>query len=220
MSREHEGNELDSRPQSRREWSGWLRSLVLPLAVVVAIVGGSLYFQNRGGGGTASDGYGSVDLPADRNPTGKAPAPAEGSAAPDFLLQTLDGRELRLSDLQGKPLLVNFWATWCAPCRQETPTLVQTYLDNQKAGLMLLAVDVREAPERAKAFADEFTLPYPVLLDRSGEVSRTWRIGGPTEGLPASYFVDSKGVVQKIVYGSLTDKNLREGLQSILGPGS
>src|SRR5262245_12550249 len=129
MTREDLPHELDSRPQSRREWSGWLRSLVLPLAVVVAIVGGLLWYDSRGGDAT-NDEYGTVELPANLNSTGRSPDADLGRAAPDFVLQTLDGKTLRLSDLRGRPLLVNFWATWCGPCRVEMPELVVSYLDH------------------------------------------------------------------------------------------
>jgi peroxiredoxin len=66
---------------------------------------------------------------------------------------------------------------------------------------------------------DEFELPFPILMDRDGEVARTWRVGGPMQGLPSSYFIDREGVVQKVVYGAVTEKTLNEGLALILGGG-
>src|SRR3954453_12455498 len=87
-------SELDARPQSRREWSGYLRSIVLPLGLVAVIVGGLLWYQSRGSDG-ASDGYGTVTLPQEKNPTNKAPASQLGRAAPDFQLQTLAGETVR-----------------------------------------------------------------------------------------------------------------------------
>jgi peroxiredoxin len=218
MSEQELPHELDSRPQSRREWSGHLRSLVLPLALLAAIVGGLLYLQARGESPADSE-YGTVELPAEKNVTGRDASAEEGRAAPDFLLRDLGGSALRLSDLQGRPVVVNFWASWCAPCRQEMPELVQAQIDNQQRGLLVVAVNVREGEPRARAFAEEFTLPFAVVLDSRGEVSRTWRIGGPTGGLPSSYFIDARGVVRKVVYGSLTQRALDEGLGLILGGG-
>src|SRR5688572_23673909 len=116
--------ELEERPQSRREWSGWLRSLVLPLGLVVAIVGGLLYLQS-GRGEQADDAFGSVELPLEKNRTGREASATAERAAPDFVLPALDGPDVRLSDLQGRPVLVNFWATWCTSCRVEMPDLIK-----------------------------------------------------------------------------------------------
>jgi peroxiredoxin len=207
--------ELDERPQSRREWSGWLRSLVLPLAVVVAIIGALLYIQ-AGSGDDADDGYGTVALPADRNTTGREAAAETGRAAPDFLLQALTGEDVRFSDLHGRPVLVNFWSTWCTTCRAEMPELIAAYKAHAPEGLVLLGVNLREADSRVQPFVDDFGMTFPVLLDRQGEVARTWRIGGPTEGLPSSYFIDRNGVVARVVYGLLTARALDEGLALIL----
>ncbi len=218
MSSPEDAPELQSRPQSRREWSGWARNLVLPIAIVAAIVGALLYFQSGGSGGTKSEaGFGTVALPAEKNATGKSPGTQVGRPAPDFLLHTLDGQTLRLSDLQGHPLLVNFWASWCGPCREETPLLVDTWQKYGPAGLMVIGVDLREADERAWAFVDEFGVGYPVAMDRTGQVAGTWRVGGPIEGIPASYFIDARGVVQKVVYGQLKASDIDEDVALALG---
>jgi peroxiredoxin len=217
MTSASDRTELDSRPQGSREWSGYLRSLILPLALVVAIVGGLILWQNSRSEDALNDGYGTVALPDGKNPTGKDPNPVAGRAAPDFLLPSIEGTPLQLSDLQGKPVLVNFWATWCVSCRAEMPELIQTYETHRADGLVVLGVNLREADDRVGDFASEFGVSYPLLMDHSGEVARTWRIGGPTSGLPSSYFIDAHGVVQKVVYGTLTDKDLADGLRLILG---
>jgi peroxiredoxin len=209
--------ELDERPQSRREWHGWLRSVVLPLGLVVAIVAGLLYVQaNRGGGSSANDGYGTVDLPAAKNATDKSPSASQDRAAPDFLLRTIDGGEVRLSDLQGHPVLVNFWASWCAPCREEAPDLIKLYNDHKDEGLQVIGVDLRESDAAVQGFVDEFGVPYPIALDRNGQVATTWHIGGPNNGVPTSYFIDSSGVVRKVVFGFLTKSLEEDGIKAIL----
>src|SRR5690606_33978683 len=134
-------------------------------------------------------GFGTVELPAGKNATGNAPSASEGRAAPDFLLRGLDGEQMRLSVLQGRPVVVNFWATWCAPCRAETPELIDVYEEHSGAGMVLLAVNLREATGPVQGFVDEFGMPYPVLLDRDGQVASTWRIGGPNQGIPSTYFI-------------------------------
>jgi peroxiredoxin len=208
--------EVESRPQSRREWSGWLGSVILPLLLLAAIAGGLWYFQSRQESDGADAGFGTVALPPTRNATDKPPAAREGRAAPDFLLQTLDLTSLRLSDQQGRPVLVNFFASWCTPCRLETPELIATYEANRARGLVLIGVDLQEADGPVRDFAGDFGISYPIVMDRRGQVANTWRIGGPVEGIPASYFIDARGVVRKVVFGPLRENDLREGLALIL----
>jgi peroxiredoxin len=216
---ENETPELDSRPQSRREWSGWLRSIVLPIGLVVAIVGVLLYVQS-GGQEASDDGFGTVDLPAARNVTSQAPNARDGRAAPDFLLPQLNGDPVRLSDLQGRPLIVNFWASWCATCRAEVPDLIDLYDAHKDKGLLLLGVNLRETEDAASRFAGEFGINYPIVFDRDGDVAGTWRIGGPNQGVPSTYFIDRAGVVRKVVFGTVTKKLADEGLALILPEGS
>jgi peroxiredoxin len=218
----NEPSEIEERPQSRREWSGWLRSLVLPLGLVVAIVGGLLVYQSRSAPDGGDSRFGSVELPADRNATGKSPAGERGRAAPDFLLETLDGAEFRLSDFRGRPLLVNFWATWCTSCRHEMPDFVAAYEKHgghKGSDFLVIGVNQREADERVRAFVQDFEMSFPVVMDRRGEVARTWRIGGPNQGLPSTYFIDATGVIRKVVLGLVRPQDLEEGLALILRPG-
>ena len=215
MSEQDGPPELDARPQSRREWSGWLPSVVLPVGLVVAIVAALLYIES-GGGGSEDDGFGSVALPESLNATGEGPAASAGRAAPDFLLRQLGGEPLRLSDLQGRPVIVNFWATWCSTCRVETPDLIELYETHLGDGLIILGVNLRENEGSVAGFAEDFGIPYPVLFDRSGEVASTWRIGGPNRGVPSTYFIDSDGVVRKVVFGLVTETLAAEGLSLIL----
>ncbi len=211
--------EIEQRPQGRREWSGWLRSLFLPIALVLIIVGGLLYYESRRAPAESDPRFGTLALAAARNSTGEAPAGSVGRAAPDFRLELLDGGEQQFSDLQGAPVLVNFWATWCTTCRIETPDLIETYEKHKERGLVILSVNQREADAGVRRFVEEFGMSFPVVMDRRGEVARTWRIGGPNQGLPASYFIDSEGVIRKVVFGLLRAKDLEAGLALILEDG-
>ncbi len=216
---EDETPELESRPQSRREWSGWLRSIVLPIGFVVALIGVLLYIQS-GGGSSEDDGFGTVALPEALNATAQAPNARDGRAAPDFLLRQLDGEPVRLSDLQGQPLIVNFWATWCGTCRAETPDLIKLYETYKDKGLLLLGVNLRENEGAVAGFVADFGISYPILFDRDGDVAGAWRIGGPNRGVPSTYFIDREGVVRKVVFGTVTKKLADEGLALILAEGS
>jgi peroxiredoxin len=208
---------VEERPQNRREWRGVLRSLVLPLLIVATIVGGLVYIEReRGGSGSvASDGTGIVELPAEKNATGRGVSTEIGRAAPDFLLKAPDGSQVRLSDLQGKPVLVNFWASWCTPCRQEMPEIVKAYDAHKDNGLVVVAVDLQENGDQINGFAREFGMEFPIVIDRNGGVADAWRIGGPVEGIPSSYFLDDRGVVQARAFGPMTADTLAQNLRTI-----
>jgi peroxiredoxin len=211
--------EAGGQPQRRLNWVGIIGSLVIPAAVLALIVGGLWYWQGRGSGSSNSP-YGTVALPTGKNPTGQGPSPRTGRAGPDFLLEKSGGGTLRLSDLQGHPVLLNFWASWCAPCRSEVPELVAAYAKYQAQGLIIVGVDLQEADSNVQSFAQEFGITYPLVIDRDGEVGNVWRIGGPFSGLPSSYFIDSSGVVQDSYPGQLTQDLLNKKLAKILPGGA
>lgn len=121
-----------------------------------------------------------------------------GSLAPDFTLTTLDGEDLTLSDLRGRPVVVNFWATWCPPCRAEIPALDQA--GRELGGdVVILGVDVQEDPAAVAAFAAEIGMRYPVALDETAAVARAYRV----RAFPTTYFIDSRGVVVDVISGPL-----------------
>lgn len=205
----------------RRSWTGAFRSLVLPLGLLAIILGGLWYWDARDSGpGVDDGGYGTVDLPAARNVTGRSPAVERGRAAPDFLLETPDGGELRLSDLQGQPVLVNFWASWCSPCRAEMPELVAAYERYRDDGLVIIGVNLQETNGRVISFAEDFGIEFPLVIDRDGELSDVWRLGGPIEGIPTSYFIDATGVVRAFFFGPMQADDLEERLAEIMPGGT
>ncbi|MBI2724574.1 MAG: TlpA family protein disulfide reductase [Chloroflexi bacterium] len=207
---------IEERPQNRREWRGALRSLALPLLIVATIVGGLWYIERaRGGGGGNTGGYGIVALPEGLNTTGQTPSTEEGATPPDFLLRTVDGAELRFSDLRGKPVLINFWASWCVPCRKEMPDIVAAYEATKADGLVVVGVDLQENAAAIQAFAQEFGMNFPIAIDKNGSVGQAWRIGGPVQGIPSSYFVDRDGIVRARAYGPMTAEAVAGNLAKI-----
>jgi peroxiredoxin len=208
---------IEERPQNRREWSGVLRSLLLPVLLVATIVGVLFYIERTRDNGDASDGgYGTVALPDGLNTTGNSPSTEIGRAAPDFLLRTPDGGQLRLSDYRGKPLLVNFWASWCTPCKQEMPEIVKAYAAHRNTGFTVIAVDLQENAGAIQDFAQRFGMDFPIAIDRTGPVAETWRIGGPIQGIPSSYFIDANGIVVDRVFGPMTESTLTQKLESLI----
>ncbi len=139
--------------------------------------------------------------------------PKIGSQALDFLLPTPEGKMLRLSDLRGKPVFVNFWATWCAPCRQEMPIMQKIYEERQKDGLVIVAVNLRERPEQVLAFGRELGLTFTFVLDKDQKVTEGYQI----LGLPSSFFVDRNGVIRAVKFGAFASKREIEfKLESIM----
>jgi peroxiredoxin len=116
--------------------------------------------------------------------------PAESSTAPDFTLTTLEGQPLPLRELRGKLVLLNFWATWCAPCLHEMPSMQRLYQTFKETEFVLLAVSMdRHGEEVARPFVDNLKLTFPVLLDTALEVGRRYSV----RGLPTTYLIDPDG---------------------------
>jgi len=127
------------------------------------------------------------------------PSPREGFSAPDFALETLAGDQVALSDLRGKVVLVNFWASWCPPCRAEMPAIERVYRSHKDLGLEVLAINTTNQDDQAAAaaFVQEFGLTFPVPLDHTGAVSASYNL----RGLPSTYFIDRQGVIRTVVVG-------------------
>ncbi len=116
-----------------------------------------------------------------------------GSPAPDFKLMALDGREVALSDYRGKVVLLNFWATWCSPCKEEIPSLNALYTMLHKEGLEILAVsEDNRGLDAVKPFVDRYNIIFPVLLDPSRKVGTLYSIGG----VPETFLIDRNGIVR------------------------
>lgn len=134
--------------------------------------------------------------------------PVKGQPAPDFVLRNADGALVKLSDLRGKVVWVNFWASWCAPCKKELPDIQKLYDEKRAAGLEVLAINWQEDPETATSFFASRDIRLPLLLDRSGSVYAQYRL----QGLPDSFFVDREGNIAAFQFGSLTESKMRERL--------
>jgi peroxiredoxin len=134
-------------------------------------------------------------------PSEMAVSPYPESAAPDFTLTQLDGSPLTLSDLRGKPILINFWATWCPPCRRELPALQAAYTV-YRGEIGFIAVNVKEDPATVTALAEELGLNFPIVLDPDGQISD---IAYEVRGLPTTVFVDANGVVAARHVGPLDE---------------
>jgi cytochrome c biogenesis protein CcmG/thiol:disulfide interchange protein DsbE len=141
--------------------------------------------------------------------------PLSGKPAPEIDLLTLDGERVTLSSLRGRPVLINFWATWCPPCREEFPLMVEAYAEHADAGLEILGVLHADAAEGARAFAADEGATWPILLDPD-DVAWSDYLG---VGLPTSFYVDAEGIVQAFSLGPFTESGMKSQLATILPSG-
>ena len=144
---------------------------------------------------------------------GVAVLPSVDEPAPDFTLANLDGTSLSLADLRGKNVLINFWATWCGPCRQEMPMIEGAYRA-YAPDLVVLAVNIGEEPWRVKKFVQDLGLSFEVLMDEANEVQTLYRV----RAYPTTYLVDTQGVVRAQHIGLLSEAQLEKYLERVDWP--
>ncbi|OYD07834.1 thiol-disulfide oxidoreductase ResA [Paludifilum halophilum] len=131
-------------------------------------------------------------------------SPEVGEKAPDFELKTLDGETMKLSDLRGQAVLINFWATWCEPCRDEMPAIQNVYDRYKEQGFEVVAVNIAEAPVSVRGFARQLELDFPILLDRDRKVTNQYDIGP----IPSSLLIDQEGKVVRKHSGQMQEKQI------------
>lgn len=140
--------------------------------------------------------------------------PEIGNQAPDFTLNDLNGKSVKLKDItsQNKVTLVNFWATWCPPCRGEIPELIKLYKKYSTQKVALLALDLQEDPGKVKAFAKDKGMTFPILMDTNGMVGNQYRVSG----IPSTFIVDSKGIIRDMIVGGTTLETVEAKIKPLL----
>lgn len=136
--------------------------------------------------------------------------PTEGSVAPDFSYTMADGTRHKLSDLRGTLVIVNFWASWCGPCRTEMPTFEQAS-QNNRDDLVILAVNRNEAPNVIRAFGQELNLTFPLITNMAGDIGDRY---GATS-LPMTFFINREGMIQRRHVGIVSAVQLEEYLAEL-----
>ncbi len=192
---------------------------LLGLALVLLLFGDVLF-----GGRPTSSGNGESSLPQVPQftqpevgiaelATGSGDLIQVGDTAYDFTLNDLDGNLISLSDYRGRPVILNFWATWCVPCRVEMPELQQALNDYEDEGLAILALNQQESREAVEAFFEEFDLSLTSLLDSEGTVSRLYSI----VVFPGTVFINADGQVTAIHRGVLVREQIDDYLGEMIG---
>jgi cytochrome c biogenesis protein CcmG, thiol:disulfide interchange protein DsbE len=137
-----------------------------------------------------------------------------GSAAPDFQVPALDGGgDVHLADFRGRPVIVNFWASWCNPCRQEFPLLQQALRDHRANGLAVVGVTYQDIPGDSRDFVKKRNATWPQGVDDNGEVAQAFGV----RAIPQSFFVRPDGTIAARVFGITTATALADPLAKLLG---
>jgi peroxiredoxin len=140
-----------------------------------------------------------------------------GQRAPDFSLQAMDGKTYRLSELAGRPVLINYWATWCIPCKTELPILEKLHQEYLQKGVVIISVDAieQDSTDKVQDLIDQFSMTFPVLLDQGGQFANLYQ----AMFFPTTVLVDASGVIREINLGDSTEAELRTSLEKILAGG-
>jgi peroxiredoxin len=180
-----------------------LKRVALSLLVILGIVAALYYFDE---GRASSASFTSVQVEGSGQP------PRIGEPAPDFLVTDPDGNTYRLSDLRGKPVWLNFWASWCPPCRAETPELEAVYEEKKADGLVLLGISLGEQVPAVKSYVEAARITYRIGMDTSTRIAGLYRING----LPTHFFIDKDGIIRDMQVGGLSRQAIYKKLQKIM----
>jgi len=193
--------------------------IIIPLLGLIIVVGLSWLISNS----SANNGKKSVSTlssnilqTADNQSASMSQSAVEiGKPAPDFSLKNIDGKEIHLSDFAGKPVMINFWATWCPPCQKEMPEIEKFYEHYNASGLVVLSINAtsQDNIDNVKETIQKNQLTFPVLLDESGQVAWQYKLNG----LPTSFFINSQGIIREIQIGEVNPSDL-DGYFSEMNP--
>lgn len=135
-------------------------------------------------------------------------APEVHTKAPPFTLPNLNGDTVALEEFLGQPVILNFWATWCIPCRVEMPILQRVHTEYGPDTAQIIAVNVGESAEEVQAWAEELQLSYPLLLDPQSQIAQRYHL----RGQPSTYIIGPDGVISQIFHGPVTEESLTRAL--------
>ena len=144
--------------------------------------------------------------------TGKSGITRVGKQAPEFTLPLFDGGEFTLHEHLGRPVVINFWASWCPPCRDEAPILEKVWRLYRERGVTFIGVDIQDEEEAALAFIKEFDITYPNGRDLDGRITIDYGVGG----IPVTFFVDREGMIVSRWVGAINENILVERVEGLL----
>ncbi|OGT29543.1 MAG: hypothetical protein A2W28_07205 [Gammaproteobacteria bacterium RBG_16_51_14] len=131
---------------------------------------------------------------------------------PNFTLLLIDGKNFNLSDYKGKPILINFFASWCLPCREEMPALEKIAHEYKPKGVVFLGIAIDDTEEKMKNFIAKYGVTFPVGLDKTAAIQKSFGL----YGIPTTYFIDKRGIINYFHSGSVTEELLQHELDKLL----
>jgi peroxiredoxin len=190
-----------------------LHSILIPAGALIAVA-----LLVAGCGGSAEAEAGSVPEAGYVAGDGSIVLvpPSERVAAPDVVGPTLDGETFRLADHRGDVVVLNVWASWCAPCRAEAPTLAALSEELQAQGVTFVGLDTRDSDASARAFIDRFGIEYANVIDRDGQLQLLFSDTLPPQAIPSTLVIDREGRVAGRVLGKASESALRGMIEPIL----
>jgi cytochrome c biogenesis protein CcmG/thiol:disulfide interchange protein DsbE len=183
--------------------AGRLQTIVV-LVVTAVVIGAIAFFV----GGPGDDGVTQVNLGGDV----AAVAPAVGAVPPDFTAVTYDGKTVNLSDYAGKPVWLNFGASWCPDCRSESPDVEATYRKYEAQGLVVLGVFISEPAGDVEGYAQRAGLTFPIAVDQNTVIASSYR----TLGIPTHFFIGADGRIREIRIGALSADEMDRAVAAIM----
>lgn len=212
----------EQRPTGRNPLLLFLGFLLLGIALAYILFGGD--FFSRGGTATGAEtdtageipelsSFGEPEVIVAELPDPALSSPQVGAVAPDFATTNLEGEIVSLADFRGRPVIINFWATWCAPCRIEMPELQTVYQEYQDEELVILAINREEDAERiSDFFYDEMELTFTPLLDEDALVANLFNVFN----MPTTYFVDAEGIITAVHRGAMSRAQIEGYLENTI----
>ncbi len=134
-----------------------------------------------------------------------------GDVAPDFALVDLDGESHQLTDYKGQGVFLNFWGTWCAPCKKEMPAMGRQYQVYKDQGVQVLAVNIAESDLKVRTFAEQYGMTFPTLIDKNKSVMQAYNI----RPLPTTLLINPEGNIVKIITGEMSEKSIQGYMEQI-----
>lgn len=166
----------------------FIRSIIL--AVLVAAIGYTVYVTATGG---------------------SKKVVKEGDQAPNFVLTDLNGKKHQLSDYKGQGVLLNFWGTWCPPCKKEMPALNEAYKAFEDKGVQVISINIAQSDFEVRDFVSSYGLDFPMTIDQTKSVMRAYNV----DQLPATFLIDSNGKIKCILTYGITEKEFKQYMESI-----
>ena len=154
------------------------------------------------------DGQGQATGATDMDGLQLAPAPKVGRLAPDFTLTDLEGNSVTLSDFRGQAVFINFWATWCPPCRAEMPEIEAVYQEYKDKDVVVIGVDLYESEGKVRRYIERGGYSWTFVIDTTGEVTRDYRV----TSIPTSFFLDKQGIIRALKSGAMTKRSIESKL--------